>query len=247
MFSTAQIYEQILFFDIETVSQKADFAQLDARMQALWHKKAQRLKLDPNESDADCYARQAGIFAEFNKIICISCGYLKVIADKPTLIMKSFSGDDERKILIDFAEMLQKWFTKSGRMLCAHNGREFDVPVLGRRMLIQKVPLPSILDIQGKKPWEVKFLIDTLEQWKFGDHKNYTSLDLIAACLGVPSPKTDMGGSQVSGVYWTDNDLVRIVRYCTQDVQSLCAIFLGMNGLDFAPIFDEASATTPSD
>ncbi len=215
----------ILFLDIETVPQHPHFDDATKPMQQLWEKKSKQLIKDDIETPDSIY-RQAGIYAEFGKIVCISCGYFS--ADRK-LRIKSFFGDDEKKILVEFSEMLSKFFSKNDKQLCAHNGKEFDFPFLARRMVINNVPLPPVLDTPGKKPWEVNHL-DTLELWKFGDYKSFTSLLLLATVLGVPTPKDDIDGSMVWDVYWNEKNLPRIVTYCQKDVLTIAQIFLRFRG-----------------
>src|SRR6185436_8456056 len=171
----------ILFLDIETVPVHATFDMAPKEIRDLWEKKSRMLTRDSDETPDSIY-RQAGIYAEFGKVVCISCGYSN--GDKFRL--KSFYGDDEKIILADFADMLNKFFSKNDRQLCAHNGKEFDFPFLARRMIINGIVLPPVLDNAGKKPWEVNHL-DTMELWKFGDYKSYTSLLLLATVLGIPT------------------------------------------------------------
>ena len=211
----------ILFLDIETVPQHSSFDDAPEVMKHLWEKKSKYLIRDDVETPDSIY-RQAGIYAEFGKVVCISCGYFS--ADRK-LRIKSFYGDDEKKILTEFSEMLCKFFSKNDKQLCAHNGKEFDFPFLARRMVINNVPLPPVLDTPGKKPWEVNHL-DTLELWKFGDYKSFTSLLLLATVLGVPTPKDDIDGSMVWDVYWNEKNLPRIVTYCQKDVLTIAQIFL---------------------
>ena len=216
----------ILFLDIETVPQHPSFDDTPKELQQLWEKKSKFLiKKDDTETPDSIY-RQAGIYAEFGKIVCISCGYFS--ADRK-LRIKSFYGDDEKKLLMEFSELLSKFFSKNDKQLCAHNGKEFDFPFLARRMVINNVPLPPVLDTPGKKPWEVNHL-DTLELWKFGDYKSYTSLLLLATVLGVPTPKDDIDGSMVWDVYWNEKNLPRIVTYCQKDVLTIAQIFLRFRG-----------------
>jgi len=211
----------ILFLDIETVPQHSTFDGAPKVIQHLWEKKSKYLIKDDKETPDSIY-RQAGIYAEFGKVVCISCGYFS--ADRK-LRIKSFYGDDEKNVLKEFSEMLSKFFSKNDKMLCAHNGKEFDFPFLARRMVINNVPLPPVLDTPGKKPWEVNHL-DTLELWKFGDYKSFTSLLLLATVLGVPTPKDDIDGSMVWDVYWNEKNLERIVTYCQKDVLTIAQIFL---------------------
>lgn len=215
-----QSLTRILFLDIETVSEKADFHQITESFQKLWAKKALSLQksLDSSNSDgiAALYKEKAGIFAEYSKIICISVGYLN---PEGKLRIKSFFGDDEKSLLTDFSKLLADHYPDPNtHFLCGHNIREFDIPFICRRMVKHRLPLPAMLNLSGKKPWQSEFIIDTMELWRFGDIKNYTSLELIATTLGIPTPKDDIDGSQVGRVYWEENDLKRIVLYCQKDV-----------------------------
>ena len=215
--------EDVLFLDIETVPVVESIEMLEPRMQTLWDKKSKQFRTAEQTAN-DVYER-AGIYSEFGKIICISVGYIKE-KDPYALRLKSFYGDDEKIILSEFSAMLTK-FSKSNResLLCAHNGKEFDYPYIARRMIINRMPIPELLDNAGKKPWEVK-LLDTMELWKFGDYKNYTSLDLLTSVLGIPTPKDDIDGSMVAGIYYNEKDIERIVRYCEKDVLAIVQILL---------------------
>lgn len=184
----------------------------------------------PDPSSPSTLYPRAGIYAEFGKIICISVGYLVPDGTALHLRKKSFYGDDERVLLEEFAELLNKHFSKPDSRLCAHNGKEFDFPWLSRRMIINNIPLPAILDTAGRKPWEVNHL-DTMEMWKFGDYKSYTPLNLLTYLLGIPSPKDDIDGSQVYSVYYHLRDLPRIVQYCEKDVEALVKVFLRLKGV----------------
>ena len=216
--------KNILFLDIETVPQAPSYNEVHGEMQKLWEKKSKQLIRD--DSTPEMVYKQAGIYAEFGKVVCISCGYLN--ADNKFRI-KSFFGDDEKKLLADFADLLNKSFSAPDKLLCAHNGKEFDFPFLARRMIVNGIRLPSGLDNAGKKPWEVNH-IDTMELWKFGDYKSYTSLLLLATILGIPTPKDDIDGSMVWEVYWKEKNLSRIVSYCQKDVLTVAQIFLRLRG-----------------
>jgi uncharacterized protein YprB with RNaseH-like and TPR domain len=221
--------ENVLFLDIETVPAFPEYSELSERLQKLWNKKAERLSpYTANTTEPvlpeQLYAR-AGIYAEFGRIICISIGAYK----KGEFRIKSFSGHDEKALLTEFADLLNKRYNRPEHLLCAHNGKEFDFPYMARRMLVLGIAIPPILDLSGKKPWEVNHL-DTMELWKFGDYKNYTSLDLLAAIFDIPTPKDDIDGSQVAEVYYKENDLPRIVHYCTKDVLTVAQIFRRYRG-----------------
>ena len=218
----------ILFLDIETVPQFPTYDDLPDGWKALWdNKSAALLKHHEGQNNESLYPR-AGIYAEFGKIICISCGVIQGNGADRKLVLKSFSGHDEKMLLHRFSEMLVKWDSEGNRFLCAHNGKEFDFPYICRRLIINDLPIPGTLNVSGKKPWEVNHY-DTMELWKFGDFKNYTSLNLLAMSLGIPTPKDDIDGSMVWEVYWKEKNLERIVTYCQKDVLTVAQILLRMN------------------
>ena len=214
--------EDILFLDIETVPEYEEYGELDESKQQLWEQKSQYQRKE--EYTAEEFYDRAGIWAEFGVIICISVGFFNMKADQRSFRLKSFHGPEE-SILKEFKSLLINHFSKANKLLCAHNGKEFDFPYIARRMLIHGISLPYKLDLFGKKPWEVPHL-DTMELWKFGDFKHYTSLKLLAHVLGIPSPKEDMDGSMVRDVYYKDKDLDRIIKYCELDVITLAQVFL---------------------
>jgi uncharacterized protein YprB with RNaseH-like and TPR domain len=220
----------ILFLDIETVPQYPAFDMVPGDWKDLWAKKAEALLRSREDDTTETIYPRAGIYAEFGKIICISCGVLQGTGDQKKIVIKSFAGDNEQLLLHEFSEMLRKWSgSNEPRFLCAHNGKEFDFPYLCRRIVINSLPLPSLLNISGKKPWEISHL-DTMELWKFGDFKSYTSLNLLAHALGIPTPKDDIDGSMVWEVYWKEKNIDRIVTYCQKDVVTVAQIFLRLQG-----------------
>ena len=219
----------ILFLDIETVPQEESWGQLSKEMQGLFEKKTHYQRKE--EFTAEQFYDRAGIWAEFGKIICISVGYFVDVEAKKQLRVTSFFGDDEHKLLTEFKVLLDKHFAKKDNILCAHNGKEFDFPFIARRMIIHKIDLPKKLNLFGKKPWEVPH-IDTLELWKFGDFKHYTSLKLLTSILGIPSPKDDIDGSEVAAVYYKEKNLQRIVAYCEKDTIAVAQILLRFNNED---------------
>jgi 3'-5' exonuclease len=219
----------ILFLDIETVSQQPSFGDLPESWKPLWKRKAESLLRNKEEETVESIYGRAGIYAEFGKIICISCGVLQGNGEQKKIVLKSFYGDDEKLLLQEFVDMLKKWAADNSKYLCAHNGKEFDFPYMCRRMMVHNVSIPPVLHLAGKKPWEVNHL-DTMELWKFGDFKSYTTLNLLACTLGVPTPKDDIDGSMVGEVYWKEKDLTRIVTYCQKDVVTVAQIYLRMNG-----------------
>ena len=214
--------EKILFLDIETVPQAGNWEELHETDQYLWDKKTKMQRKEDFTAE-DFYSERGGIMAEFGKIICISVGILE---KSEKLMIKSFSGDDEKILLIEFGEIFNHPKLHDV-ILCAHNGKEFDFPWIARRFLINGMQPPKPFQMFGKKPWEIPHL-DTMELWKFGDYKSYISLELLAHVFGIPTPKDDIDGSMVSSIYYIEKDLFRIVQYCEKDVLTLANIFRRM-------------------
>jgi Predicted exonuclease len=219
----------ILFLDIETVPQYDSYDKLSDEWKALWDVKAAYLIRNKEEETVQSIYNRAGIYAEFGKVVCITCGIIQGNGPGKKLVIKSFAGDDEKEVLLQFADMLKRWVTEPNKNLCAHNGKEFDFPYLCRRMIIHNIPLPAILNTRGKKPWEVNHL-DTMDMWRFGDFKTFTSLNLLACTLGIPTPKDDIDGSMVWEVYWKEKNINRIVTYCQKDVITLVQVYLRLSG-----------------
>ncbi len=226
MISRLQL-DHILFLDIETVPQQEQFTDLEDLDQQLYADKTKYQRKD-DFTPAAFYDR-AGIWAEFGKIVCISVGYF-VDRSQRQFRVTSFTGD-EVQLLTDFATLLDEHFSKRSHLLCAHNGKEFDFPYIARRMIILGLDLPVKLNLFGKKPWEIPHL-DTMELWKFGDYKHFTSLKLMTRILNIPSPKDDIDGSQVRDVYYMENDIERIARYCEKDVIAVAQIMLRLRNED---------------
>ena len=214
--------DNILFLDIETVPLEENFNALDDEMKHLWELKTQYQRKD--EFTAEEFYDRAGIWAEFGKIVCISVGYFTTKGDIRNFRVTSFFGE-EKKILLDFNNLLANHFDGSQNILCGHNAKEFDIPFIARRMLLNNIAIPNKLNLFGKKPWEIPHL-DTLELWKFGDYKHFTSLKLLTKILGIPSPKGDIDGSQVGHVFYVEKDIDRIVTYCEKDVIAVAQVFL---------------------
>lgn len=212
----------ILFLDIETVPFQENFHDLDPDFQALWEQKTAYQRKD--EYSPEEFYDRAGIWAEFGKIVCISVGYFVIKSDIRNFRVTSFFGEED-KILKDFSNLMANHFSGAQHVICGHNAKEFDIPFIARRMIIHQIPLPDKLNLFGKKPWEVPHL-DTLELWKFGDYKHFTSLKLLTKVLGIPSSKDDIDGSQVGHVYWVEKDIDRIVTYCEKDVIATAQVFL---------------------
>ena len=214
--------EHILFLDIETVPEEENFQLLSNAKKELWEHKSQYQRKD--EFTAEEFYERAGIWAEFGKIVTISVGYFNVKGNSRNFRVTSFYGE-EKELLKDFKNLLDTHFNAPHHLLCGHNGKEFDFPYIARRMIINSMSLPHKLDLFGKKPWEIPHL-DTMELWKFGDYKHFTSLKLMANILGIPSPKEDIDGSMVKAVYYEEKDLDRIIKYCELDVVTTAQVFL---------------------
>ena len=227
--------ENLLLIDIETVSESAGFDALNEEWQMLWQEKVQRA-LPEGISAAEFYPQRAGVMAEFAKVICISIGYFRKEGNSQQLRLKSFYGDDEKIILQDFIAALHKMDVNNNKWsFTGHNIKEFDIPFICRRLLINGLAVPPFLDFQNMKPWETN-MVDTFQYWRFGDYKHYTSLKLLAAALQVPSPKDDIDGSMVGDVYWKEKNLARIVIYCQKDVVTTGNIILRFKNM---PLLNE--------
>lgn len=220
---------KILFLDIETVPQWAAWDQLDERSAKLFSEKTRYEQERNGKSAEEVFGERGGILAEFGKIICIGVGSLQRKDDRHGLRVTTFHGDDEADLLWRFTDLLNKHYHTDDAWLCGHNGREFDFPWIARRCLVHRIRLPKLLDIAGLKPWEVGH-IDTMQLWKFGDHKHFTSLALLTHILGIPTPKDDISGADVARVYWQDRDLERIATYCRKDVVATAQLYLRLRG-----------------
>jgi len=221
--------EHVLFIDIETVPQYQYLMDAPDNIQKLWTKKAGQIGKE-GETAESLYNR-AGIYAEFGKIVCISAGKIFRKGKERAYRVKSYAGDNEKTILEEFSLMLNAFMTNPMHKLCAHNGQEFDFPYIARRMLINGLPLPVVFDIAGAKPWDLKeVMLDTLQLWKFGDYKHYTSLELLCAIFNIPTPKDDIDGSQVGNVYYNEFDIHRIAHYCEKDTFAIAQLLLRFKG-----------------
>lgn len=231
----------VLFLDVETVPNAPNYEYLPDNFKKLWQQKAKQILRTTTvefseEAAADVYEK-AGIYAEFGKIVCISVGIVVRQSDGGLVVRtKSFADVNERKLLEAFANLVNKHYTRPDKyFICGHNIKEFDIPYICRRMAINGMQLPNLLDVTGKKPWEVKHLLDTLELWKFGDNKNYTSLNLLTAVFDIPSPKDDIDGSEVAHIFWNENNLERIAAYCEKDVVAVIQLLLKYQRKELLP------------
>lgn len=224
--------QHLFFLDIETVPVTDDFSRLSERMQIEWGKKSKLISKDNNDADpALSFAGRAGVYSEFAKVVCIGFGSLHHTDGQWNMRLKALYGDDEKAVLTDFADMVNRFCAYSPQMMfCGHNIKEFDIPFLCRRMLINDVTIPAVMNMSGKKPWDNPHQ-DTLELWKFGDFKNYTSLALLAEVLGIPSPKEDIDGSMVAEVYYREHNLQRIASYCLLDVATSARVYLRLKDM----------------
>jgi DNA polymerase elongation subunit (family B) len=221
-------FDKVLFLDIETVPQIYQYEDLDEKGQELFSAK-NRFQVNPEKNIEMIYNEKGGILSEFGKIVCISVGMVRDTSTGKTIRLKSYAHDDEETLLRQFKKLLEEHYNTSYHVICGHNSKEFDIPYICRRMLINGISLPGILDIAGKKPWEINHL-DTLELWKFGDYKAFTSLALLCHVFKIPTPKDDISGADVARVYYEENDLDRIRIYCEKDVIALIQLLLRMRG-----------------
>lgn len=238
---TTDDLSDILFLDIETVPAYRNLADVPEDLREIWiesNAKKRKKKASEEEDEGEPTSTKdpeessyeaAGLKAEFGKIICVSLGRFEGGAADEHFRIHSLSSHDEKEILVQFSKVLHKY---PEHRLCAHNGKGFDFPFLGKRFLINGIALPSQLDIMGKKPWDIPHL-DTNEMWAFGSRGtgNGAKLKLLCAVFGIPSPKDDIDGSEVRGVYYEENDLPRIVKYCEKDVVSLAKVYKKMVGV----------------
>lgn len=236
----------VLFLDIETVCGERDLSKMRPALLSAWKIKASQILKKPQEEISDeeyenTYKEKAAFYAEFGKIVCISVGLIIRKGKESDLSIKlnSYYGDEESSMLQDFAEMMSQYFNNpSMHFICGHNIKEFDIPYLCRRMVINEINLPNLLSIQGKKPWETAYLLDTMLLWKFGEFKSFASLKLLTAVFDIPSPKDDIDGSEVGKVYWEDEELTRIVKYCEKDVLAVIQLMMKFKRLS---LFDDSN------
>ncbi|NNC95481.1 MAG: 3'-5' exonuclease [Chitinophagales bacterium] len=222
----------MLVLDIETVPAYESYSDLSDEFQKLWVIKHNQLRLGEEITAEESYSERAGIFAEFGKIVCISVGVITEQDGDIGMRIKSFYGDDERVMLSEFCDMLyHNYRDAKNKAICGHNIREFDIPYLCRRILINGLKMPSLLNFRGRKPWEVNH-VDTMQLWKFGDFKSYTSLKLLTAVFDIPTPKDDIDGSDVARVYWKEKDLEKIVKYCEKDVIAVARLWMKLESID---------------
>ncbi len=226
-----ELTQDILVIDIETVAGNEDVEALSPRLKKHWEQKTASLRNPEDKALGDLYSDRAAIYAEFGKIIVIGMAIYHDDKGDPALRVKSFASDNEKELLGRFKNFIEAQFNQDNLKLCAHNGKEFDFPYLCRRMLINDIRIPLSLNISGKKPWEINH-IDTMELWKFGDWKNFTSLDLLTTIFNIPSSKKDIDGSMVTKTYYREEDgLKRIEEYCRRDVVATSQLYLRLNNL----------------
>jgi len=227
--------EEIIFIDIETVPLAPEYNGLNEKWKQLWEHKM-RFQIN-NDEPVEMLYNRAGIYAEFGRIICISAGYVAQKNESLVFRVKSFYDDDEKVLIENFFSALTAFAKAGKRRLCAHNGQEFDYPYIARRALVNNLQLPKLFDFAGAKLWELKEqLIDTLQLWKFGDYKHFTSLSLLCELFNIPTPKDDIDGSQVAQIYWEEKDIERIVRYCEKDTLAVANLLLKYKGDKIIPI-----------
>lgn len=226
--------KDILVIDIETISGFHTFSDLPEGMKQHWERKAAFIRNTEEKNLEELYFDRSAIYSEFGKVIVISVGIYDMTDEQPSIRVKYFASHNEKELLTEFMTFLSEKFDQETLTLCAHNGKEFDYPYICRRLLINDLPIPYVLDLSGKKPWEVNH-IDTLELWKFGDRKSFTSLDLLTQVFGITSSKSDIDGSKVNDVYYNQDGLERIANYCMQDVVATAQLYLKLNAMPLIP------------
>ena len=223
---TIKNFKNTLFIDIETVSGSDNFSSISDRMKDFWVKKAKNLANPANISFEEMYFERAALYAEFGKIIVVGMGFLFVNKQgELSLKVKTIANADEKELLVEFIDFINKTYKSRELTLVAHNGKEFDFPYLCRRMLANRLEIPKSLQLQGKKPWEIIHQ-DTMEMWKFGDRRSYSSLELLAELMGIEGAKIDLSGDRVNHVFYKEMDLDRIAAYCGDDVIIVAQLYL---------------------
>jgi len=226
---------KILFIDIETVGgcknyESCKITNPNVAKQYVkyidWFVK--RFPEDSQLSLDEIFIRRASLVPEFAKIVCVSVAF---VTDKDEIKTQSFSGDDEKELLKD----CQKLLDRCGKLdfyLCGHNLKNFDIPMLAKRMIINGLMPPSILPSYDTKPWEIK-AIDTKEIWQYGAYTSIGSLDLLCTTMDIPTPKDgEVTGDKVHSAYWDENKLKEITEYCERDVKVLIDIIKKLKKLE---------------
>lgn len=231
-----------MIFDIETVRKTNLFTELSEAQQKVWMKiRTDRFN---DFSLEESYKSKAGLFPEFNKIVCISMYAPHVPPffveeegnEKPELKFLSAYGDLEEKVLREALAFM----SENSTHLVGHGIKRFDIPNLIVKCVQYNIEVPYWLRMYGVKPWESNH-IDTYEVWKGGNFSTTqaASLDSVCAVLGIESPKDDIDGSEVSNLYWSDyggdkhaENLNRIKTYCEKDVRSNYLVFKKMQKLN---------------
>ncbi len=225
--------ENLIFIDIETVKEHEGFSGLDDVSADLWRKKSSFFKVAEGSVEEDLYEEKAGLYAEFAKVVCISVAFMvKNGEGKYDLRLKSFYGEEESFILKDFKELLDKYYKNSKYIFCGHNIKDFDLPFLMRRMLINQIRLPLKFNINNFKFYQ-PMAVDTFQIWKFGDHRNYTSLKLMQKALKIDFPEySEIDGNDIDQLYWKDKNMDSIIEHCQNDVISVAQLMLRFKSFD---------------
>ena len=212
-------------------------------MSELWSKRCEYLRRKHSDnqglSDEEIYELKAGLQAEFGKIVCITIGYVRYNSEnQPVIKTKSYRGDNEVELLTNFFNFVNQLKVQlPDSKFCGHNIIDFDIPFINKRAWINGLEIPEMLIMYNKKPWEIP-VIDTMKIFSSGAwNQGFTNLDTLSAVLGIPSPKSDIDGSEVGRVYWEEKNLQRIVEYCERDVAATLNIVLRLNFDDIAEDF----------
>ena len=218
---------KLLFVDIETVGVDEDLDSLhhtNPKLSKVWEETGwdyfkRKYSEDSELSSNQMFVKRAALLPEFGKIVCISVGFIVPSGETK---LDSFYGD-EKNILISTSELLNR-VDKLGFVICGHNVKNFDLPYIAKRMLINNIPVPKILPNYTIKPWESRVL-DTKEVWGFNSFGGLSSLNLVCTSLGLETSKEgEVNGSNMHKYYYDSNNIEKIKNYCEEDVK--CTINL---------------------
>lgn len=209
--------ENLIFLDIETAPATNNLTE-DHPLYDAWEYHTIKNNIDDVQSS---FFEKAALHGEFGIIVAITMGLVR----NGKMYLHTFTGE-ERQLLQDFSSALCKTVNKDS-LLCGHVIKGFDIPFIMKRLLVNRLELPPILDIAGLKPWESS-IICTAELWK-GTAFKMSSLISITSALGLPSPKDDISGAQVGEAFYR-GEIDRIARYCENDVAAVINIVRILRG-----------------
>jgi len=226
--------DKILFIDIETVGIESDYPTLEKKNPKLaelfsnyesWFKK--RFPEDADVNLDQLFQTRTALVPEFARIVTVCLGIVDQSGKFKTTV---FSDENERSLLIELRKTLFKC-GELGYFLCGHNVKNFDIPMMAKRMIINNILPPKIFPTYDTKPWEVK-AIDTRDVWQYGQYASISTLDLMCGVMGVESSKSDeMDGSRVHEVFYKEKNIDKINTYCEKDVKVLYEVVKKLQNL----------------